>query len=176
MLLNSQEHSGQKLTQRAEIAIVRRFREYPDRFVGNPPANGRAEKSPRNPCSNACFKAGGGILRYTGYKRFTAVHFRSSIFPDQNVLSLRPIAIAPATPSTLEGLCGPGQRNGVGSSFELGKTLDHRRLFTSGLLYRFTDATAGNIFGHEALQRPHSFCVYDKKSRDLSVCLAKVWL
>jgi len=27
-----------------------------------------------------------------------------------------------------------------------GKALGHRRLFTSGLLYRFTDATAGEIF------------------------------
>ncbi len=92
-------------------------------------------------------------------------------FPDLNVVSLRPIAIVPATPSTLEGLCGPGQRNGVGSSFELGKTLDHRRLFTSGLLYRFTDATAGKIFGHEALQRPHSFCVYGKKQAETLLCV-----
>src|SRR5271170_5636505 len=65
---------------------------------------------------------------------------------DLNVVRLRPIAIVPATPSTLDGLCGPGQRNGVGSSFESrGKALGHRRLFTSGLLYRFTDA-AGKIF------------------------------
>jgi hypothetical protein len=35
---------------------------------------------------------------------------------DPNVVSLRPIAIVPATPSTLDGLCGPEQRNGVGSS------------------------------------------------------------
>jgi hypothetical protein len=38
---------------------------------------------------------------------------------DPNVVSLRPIAIVPATPSTLDGLCGPEQRNGVGSSFEV---------------------------------------------------------
>src|ERR1700722_20079018 len=54
---------------------------------------------------------------------------------DLNVVCLRPIAIVPATPSTLDGLCGPGQRNGVGSSFESrGKTLGHRRLFTSGFV------------------------------------------
>jgi hypothetical protein len=32
-----------------------------------------------------------------------------------------------------------------------GKTLDHRRLFTSGLLYRFTDATAGKNFAPRTL-------------------------
>ncbi len=31
-----------------------------------------------------------------------------------NASNLRPIAIVPATPSTLDGLCGPEQRNGVG--------------------------------------------------------------
>src|ERR1700730_3543517 len=44
----------------------------------------------------------------------------------------------------------------------LGKTLDHRRLFTSGLLYRFTDATAGKIFARDA-SAFSIFCVYGKK-------------
>ena len=52
-------------------------------------------------------------MRYTGYKRFTVGH---SWFLELNVVSLRPIAIVPATPSALDGLCGPEQRNGVGSS------------------------------------------------------------
>lgn len=65
---------------------------------------------------------------------------------DLNVVSLRPIAIVPATPSTLDGLCGPGQRNGVGSSFELRKDARPPSTVMSGLLYRFTDATAGKIF------------------------------
>ena len=68
-------------------------------------------------------------LRYTGCKRFTAG--RSWSF-DRNVVSLRPIAIVPATPSTLDGLCGPGQRNGVGSSLKAGErrstTVDCLRL------------------------------------------------
>jgi hypothetical protein len=37
-----------------------------------------------------------------------------------------------------------------------GKTLDHRRLFTSGLLYRFTDATAGKNFAPFGEQRRFS--------------------
>jgi hypothetical protein len=45
-----------------------------------------------------------------------------------------------------------------------GKTLDHRRLFTSGLLYRFTDA-AGKIFVRDA-SAFSLFCVY-------GVCTAK---
>jgi hypothetical protein len=49
-------------------------------------------------------------------------------------------------------------------------TLDHRRLFTSGLLYRFTDATAGKIFVQEALQRSHSFCVYGKSEALILLC------
>ena len=47
---------------------------------------------------------------------------------DLNVVSLWPIAIVPATPSPSDGLCGPEQRNGVGSSRDVGKTLGHRRL------------------------------------------------
>ena len=35
------------------------------------------------------------------------------------------------------GLCGPGQRNGVGSFLFIEfRTLGHRRLFSSDLLYR----------------------------------------
>src|ERR1700754_2373433 len=49
------------------------------------------------------------------------IHRRTLPFDDslnRDVVSLRPIAIAPATPSTLDGLCGPEQRNGVGSSWK----------------------------------------------------------
>jgi hypothetical protein len=48
------------------------------------------------------------------------IHRRTFVIKDAsdlNVVSLRPIAIVPATPSTLDGLCGPEQRNGVGSSW-----------------------------------------------------------
>jgi len=41
---------------------------------------------------------------------------------------------------------------------EWGNTLGHRRLFSSG--YGSTDAKQGRS-SQEALQRPHSFCVYD---------------
>ncbi len=173
MRLNSQERSGQKLTQRAEIAIVRRFREYPDRFVGKPQRTEGRRKAHAIPIPMPVSKQDKEFCAILD-TRDSPQYISDHCFPrSEYVVTLRPIAIVPATPSTLEGLCGPGQRNGVGSSFESGKTLDHRRLFTSGLLYRFTDATAGKIFGHEALQRPHSFCVYGKKSRDLSACLAK---
>ena len=55
-------------------------------------------------------------MRYTGYKRFTVGH---SWLLELNVVSLRPIAIVPATPSTLDGLCGTEQRNGANSIFQL---------------------------------------------------------
>jgi hypothetical protein len=81
---------------------------------------------------------------------------------DLNVVSLRPIAIVPATPSTLDGLCGPEQRNGVGSSFEVRKDARPPSTVMSGLLYRFTDATAGKIFVRDA-SAFSIFCVYGKK-------------
>ena len=119
MQLNAKpEKSGRKLTPGAQIAIVRRFREYLGRAVGK-------------------------IQRAAGWRKARAIHFhgqpqkgrkwkfalhwiqeihrRTFLIVDLNVASLRPIAIVPATPSTLDGLCGPEQRNGVGSSFEVGK-------------------------------------------------------
>src|ERR1700710_386995 len=81
---------------------------------------------------------------------------------DLNVVRLRPIAIVPATPSTLDGLCGPEQRNGVGSSFEVRKDARPPSTVMSGLLYRFTDATAGKIFVRDA-SALSIFCVYGKK-------------
>ena len=115
MQLNAKpEKSGRKLTPGAQIAIVRRFREYLGRAVGK-------------------------IQRAAGWRKARAIHFhgqpqkgrkwkfalhwiqeihrRTFLIVDLNVASLRPIAIVPATPSTLDGLCGPEQRNGVGSSF-----------------------------------------------------------
>src|SRR3984885_13799447 len=62
----------------------------------------------------SCHKREMAICAILEYKRFTVGHSR---FLELNVVSLRPIAIVPATPSTLDGLCGPEQRNGVGSSF-----------------------------------------------------------
>src|SRR5271170_2532112 len=75
---------------------------------------------------------------------------------DLNVVRLRPIAIVPATPSTLDGLCGPGQRNGVGSSFEVRErrsaTVDCLRLVCCiGL------QTQQGRFLSETLQRSHFF-------------------
>ena len=70
--------------------------------------------------SQSAFNQG---LSYTGYKRFTAV------FPDN--WTPRPIAIVLVTPSTLDGLYGPGQRNGAGFPRRCGKrsvTVDCFRL------------------------------------------------
>ncbi len=109
------------MTYSAKIAIVRRFREYPDRIVGKP-AHGRAEKSPRNLTPYPAVKQESAVCAILDTRDSPQnILDHCSLSPDLNVVSLRPIAIVPATPSTLDGLCGPGQRNGVGSSFELGK-------------------------------------------------------
>ena len=96
--------------------------------------------------------------------RIQEIHRRTFLIEessDLNVVSLRPIAIVPATPSTLDGLCGPEQRNGVGSSFEVRKDARPPSTVMSGLLYRFTDATAGKIFVRDA-SAFSIFCVYGK--------------
>ena len=108
------------MTYDTEIAIVRRFREYPDRIVGKP-THGRAEKSPRNLTPYPAASRNWQIALYWIQEIHRRPFWVIAFVPDLNVASLRPIAIVPATPSTLDGLCGPGQRNGVGSSFELGK-------------------------------------------------------
>jgi hypothetical protein len=147
------------LTRGAQIAIVRRFREYSVCVVRETRRTEGGEKPTQSEITPRC-KAGNGDLRYTEYKRFTVGHSR---FLELNVVSLRPIAIVPATPSTLDGLCGPEQRNGVGSSWEVRE----RRSITVDCL-RLACCTASQTqqqgeLGPEALQRPHSFCVYGKK-------------
>jgi hypothetical protein len=64
---------AKKLTYNAEVVIVRRFREYPDRAVGKIQ---RAEGSRK---AHAIWpphltQVRQVYLRYTGYKRFTAGH------------------------------------------------------------------------------------------------------
>jgi len=58
-----------------------------------------------------------------------------------------------------------------------GKTLGHRRLFTSGLLYRFTDA-AGKIFVRDA-SAFSIFCMYGvstaKAKLESHLRLTQVW-
>ena len=98
----------------------------------------------------ACRKARSGWLALHWIQEIHRRTFLIKDSSDLNVVSLRPIAIAPATPSTLDGLCGPEQRNGVGSSFEVGKDARPPSTVMSGWLYRFTDATAGKIFVRDA--------------------------
>ena len=109
------EKSAKKLTQNWQIDIVRRFREYPGRTVGETRRVKRVEKSPSNRRSTSSQDGNTRIALYW----IQEIHRRISLIFDQNVVSLRPIAIVPATPSTLDGLCGPEQRNGVGSSLEV---------------------------------------------------------
>ena len=97
------------------------------------------------------------------------IHRRMFLIEDRfdlNVVSLRPLAIVPATPSTLDGLCGPEQRNGVGSSFEVRFEVrkDARPPSTvmSGLLYASQTQQQGRS-SSETLQRSQFFCVYGKK-------------
>jgi hypothetical protein len=51
-------------------------------------------------------------------------------------------------------------------------TLDHRRLFTSGLLYRFTDATAGKIFVRDA----SAFSIFGVYGKSEALTLLRVSL
>ena len=116
--------------------------------------HGWVEKNPRDLRFASSRKTGGERLRYTGYKRFTVEHSWSI---DPNGVSLRPIAIVPATPSTLDGLCGPEQRNGVGSSLvSRGKTLDHRRLLCLVCCTALQTRQQGRS-SPETLQRSHFF-------------------
>ena len=108
----------------------------------------RVEKSPRNLASWPDASQEMIALHW-----IQEIHRRTLLidgFTRSKCRSLRPIAIAPATPSTLDGLCGPEQRNGVGSSFEVRKDARPPSTVMSGLLYRFTDATAGKIFARDA--------------------------
>ena len=82
--------------------------------------------------SHSCRKA---RSRWFALHWIQEIHRRTFLIEDRfdlNVVSLRPLAIVPATPSTLDGLCGPGQRNGVGSSLKAGErrstTVDCLRL------------------------------------------------
>ena len=126
------------------------------------------EKSPSQSGHIACRKARSSWFALHWIQE---IHRRTFLIEDRfdlNVVSLRPLAIVPATPSTLDGLCGPEQRNGVGSSCDVGKDARPPSTVMSGLLYRFTDATAGKIFvrGASAFS---IFCVYGKK-RSPSSC------
>jgi hypothetical protein len=165
---------AKKLTYRAEIAIVRRFREYPDRAVGKiQRAEGSRKAHAIWPPHLTQVRTGCFALYW-----IQEIHRRTFLIRDSsdlNVASLRPIAIVPATPSTLDGLCGPEQRNGVGSSFEVRKDARPPSTVMSGLLYRFTDATAGKIFVRDA-SAFSIFCVYGKKrSRHPPARPTQVW-
>jgi hypothetical protein len=107
----------------------------------------------------ACRKARSSRFALHWIQEINRRTFLIEISLDLNVVSLRPIAIVPATPSTLDGLCGPEQRNGVGSSLEVRKDARPPSTVMSGLLYRFTDATAGKIFVRDA-SAFSIFCVY----------------
>ncbi len=89
---------------------------------------GRVEKSPRNLVPSPAVSRQVVVALHW----IQEIHRRTFLVIDLNVASLRPIAIVPATPSTLDGLCGPGQRNGVGSSLKAGErrsaTVDCLRL------------------------------------------------
>ena len=164
------------MTYSAKIAIVRRFREYPDRIVGKP-AHGRAEKSPRNLTPYPAVKQESAVCAILDTRDSPQnILDHCSLSPDLNVVSLRPIAIVPATPSTLDGLCGPEQRNGVGSSFELGK--DARPpstvfvwlvvpIYRRNSRERSSSCSGAGLSVEEALQRSQSFCVYGKKRSPL---------
>jgi hypothetical protein len=165
----------QELTLPAKIVIFRRFREYPDRAVGNI----QQTEGLREP--NAIRSPRLTRVRKWQFALYwiQEIHRRTFLIDDLfdlNVASLRPIAIAPATPSTLDGLCGPEQRNGVGSSFEVRKDARPPSTVMSGLLYRFTDATAGKIFARDA-SAFSIFCVYGKKRGPHPPArLSQVWL
>ena len=100
---------------------------------------------------------------------------------DLNVVSLRPIAIVPATPSTLDGLCGPEQRNGVGSSFELRKDARPPSTVYVWLVVplhrRNSREDLRPFFGEETLQRSHFFaCTAKSEALTLLRVSHQVWL
>ena len=128
----------------------------------------RVEKSPRNLASWPDASQEMIALHW-----IQEIHRRTLLidgFTRSKCRSLRPIAIAPATPSTLDGLCGPEQRNGVGSSFECrGKTLGHRRLLCLACCTASQTQQQGRsspetlqrsqIFACTAKAKPPPFCV-----------------
>ena len=169
---------AKKLTYSAEIAIVRRFREYPDRAVG------KIQRTDGWRKTHAIW-----LHRLTQVREWLfALHWMQEIHrraflitdsSDLNVVSLRPIAIVPATPSTLDGLCGPEQRNGVGSSFEVkGKTLGHRRLLCLACCTASQTQQQGRS-SSETLQRSQFFActaVYTKEAKPSLARLTQVSL
>ena len=104
-------------------------------------------------------------LSYTGYKRF---HRRTFLELDLECRTLRPIAIVPATPSTLDGLCGPGQRNGVGSSWKVWKGA--RPPSTVFVWLWFYRREAGQIFARGASASSFFLCVRHKLRSYLTFC------
>ncbi|MBB5341657.1 hypothetical protein HDF12_003764 [Edaphobacter lichenicola] len=159
--------STKSLTFCGRIAIVRRFREYPDRVVGearrtdgwrkthvilgSPPVAKRVE----NDCVILDTRDSPQDIPDLCFARFIGSECRSSAaYRNRACDTLHPGWAMRA---------GTAKRSRLILEIE-GKTLGHRRLFTSGLLYRFTDA-AGKIFVRDA-SAFSLFCVY-------GVCTAK---
>jgi hypothetical protein len=114
--------------------------QYPDQPLGRL-ASGRVEKSPRNWPPHLTQEGQG--LRYTGYKRFTADITVRIVGSESSSEVCGPTQSCLRHPPPWMGYAGRNSETESAHPEELGKDARPPSTVMSGLLYRFTDATAG---------------------------------
>ena len=166
---------AKKLTYGAEIAIVRRFREYPDRAVG------KVQRADGSRKALAIWPH----RMPQGKKWLVCVTLDTrdspQDIPDQGFIGSecrKPVAHRNRACDTLHPWMGYAGRNSeTESAHPLKVRKDARPPSTvmSGLLYRFTDATAGKIFVRDA-SAFSIFCVYGKRAKPSPSCASHLGL